>query len=292
MADGEAVTLFDIASPPEDLSGKCPVVYRDIRSRDDLRSWLDHFDTVFLFAALLQKGFQEDRRNAWITNVEGVLNVLAQFANSKTTTLPRLIFASTGGVYAWPPHIYPPAEDAQKAPGDLYSESKLAGETMISSAARSLGFPAFILRFFTVYGPGPSSGRRGHFVASCLERIEAGIPIIIHGDGHQTRDFTHISDIVEACRKVLNLPAGYCDCRTYNIGSGHEVSVRQVVEWMGEEIDGVTFHFDSSILPRPVRYSGDIGLARRELAYEPRIMPELGLRELMRIVSWSRKQMR
>ncbi len=283
---GYSTVTLDIAPTPDDLSKRCRVVYSDIRSKQALRGLLDEFDAVFLFAAVLQKGFDADVRNGGGTNVEGVLNVLAELKNARRR--PSVIFASTGGVYECVAGSCPTPEDYPKKPENAYSASKLAGEIFISNVAQTYGFSAFVLRFFTVYGPGPSSGRRGHFIASCLERIGAGLPLIIHGNGQQTRDFTHVSDVVRACHKVLAAPATPGKLAAYNIGSGQETSVCQIAEWMSEEIPGVCMQFDPAIVPRPFRYIGDINRARQKLGYEPQIMAENGMRELFRTFASSR----
>jgi nucleoside-diphosphate-sugar epimerase len=159
--------------------------------------------------------------------------------------------------------------------------SKLAGEGVVATAAAAGAFSAVVLRLFTVYGPGPASGERGHLIAGWAECATEGRAVTIFGDGEQTVDLTHVSDVVAACRLAAAVPAADGDCRLFNIGSGTETRVRDIADWMHEVLPSLTV---TRVTPRwsaPARQFGDIGRARSELGYSPAVAPEEGLRSLL-----------
>jgi len=144
---GYSTVILDIAPTPDDLSKRCRVVYSDIRSKQALRGLLDEFDAVFLFAAVLQKGFDADVRNGWSTNVEGVLNVLAELKNARRR--PSVIFASTGGVYECVAGSAPPLKTTRKTRKCLFGFQARRGNFHFECRA-NLWF--FSLRPSVLYG--------------------------------------------------------------------------------------------------------------------------------------------
>jgi UDP-glucose 4-epimerase len=137
-----------------------------------------------------------------------------------------------------------------------------------------------ILRFFNVYGPRQERSPYGAVISSFANRLRAGKKPVVFGDGLQTRDFVYISDVVEA----LMLALGRKTSALYNIGSGTECSILGLEQVLSRMIAGrmVAPQF-RRVRPGDVRRSvADIGLAKAELRYKPRVGLNLGLRKTLR----------
>ncbi len=138
--------------------------------------------------------------------------------------LQRFVYASSSSVYGNATQL-PVAEDALPQPFSPYGVTKLAGEHLCSLYAANFGLPTVSLRYFTVYGPRQRPDMAFNRFLKAL--LEDGT-ISIHGDGEQTRDFTFVSDAVEAnllAAGAEGVPPG----AVYNIGGGSRVTVNQVL---------------------------------------------------------------
>jgi UDP-glucose 4-epimerase len=275
--DGIDVRVVDLAPPPPDLRRRCAIAPVDIRDRAALRRVFDRAAVVFHCAALLGRACELDRDDAWDTNVAGTGHVLDEVARAG---VPRAVFTSTGGVYAGQD---PPVHEGSRVLArTLYAASKLAGEAMVAAAMMRSRATAVVLRLFTVYGPGPASGTRGHFIAGWLEHMLRGEPLIVHGDGSQTVDATHVDDVVRAMQLAMRVPIGAGEHRVYNIGSGCETPVIDVARCLRAVEPGVELRHVPPPASTPARQLADIGRARSELGYAPAIAPRAGIIALAR----------
>lgn len=148
-------------------------------------------------------------------NVLGTVRVL-EAARAHGT---QLVFSSTGGA------IYgecagPAGEDAPRRPLSPYGIAKLAAEEYLAGWNRLHGTRHVALRFANVYGPRQAASLEGGVVAIFLERMAAGEPTAIFGDGNQTRDFVYVGDVVRALLAAAGRPGG-----VFNVGTGVETSV-------------------------------------------------------------------
>jgi nucleoside-diphosphate-sugar epimerase len=277
---GEDVTVLDVVPPPDDLSGVRRVESCDLAVPGSLSGAFDEADTVYLAGALLAKRFDEDPRRGFAVNVGGTVHALNEIVAAGRR--PRVVFLSTGTVYASPAAHYPVAEDATAGPANAYAHSKLAGEQAVAAAAAAGAFPAVVVRLFTVYGPGPAAGERGHFVAGWISSAVEGRPVTVFGDGEQTVDLTHVSDVVAACTLAASAPIPAGACRAYNVGSGVETRVRDVARWMRDVIPSLEIVSVPPGWRAPGRQHADIRRARAELGYSPRVAPEAGVKALLR----------
>ena len=153
-------------------------------------------------------------------NVLGTLRVLEAARRYEA----QVVFSSTGGA------IYgecdgPATEDAPRRPLSPYGTAKLAAEEYLAAWNRLHGARHVSLRFANVYGPRQAAGLEGGVVAIFLERMAAGEPTTIYGDGSQTRDFVHVGDVVRAV-----LAAAGHDGGVFNIGTGVELPVAALHE--------------------------------------------------------------
>ena len=236
----------------------------------NLDALFDGVETVFHQAA------QAGVRASWGTQFENYIDCniratqrLCEAARDKP--IKKFVYASSSSVYGETAEL-PMREDAPVRPVSPYGVTKLDAENMCLLYRKSYGLPAVCLRYFTVYGPRQRPDMAFH---RFLKGAMSGQPIEIYGNGEQTRDFTHVSDIVAANLQAM----AYNGTGTvFNIGGGSRVSVNHVLDVIGRYAQG---EFD-------VRYKdrerGDVShtyadttLARSELGFEPGMTLEEGI---------------
>ncbi|MEJ2503503.1 MAG: NAD-dependent epimerase/dehydratase family protein, partial [Gemmatimonadota bacterium] len=187
------------------------------------------FDLVSHHAAQIdvRVSVSDPRKDARI-NIDGLLNVLEN-ANRHGS---RVIYISSGGVVYGEPDVRPTPETAPKLPASPYGVTKLAGEQYLYYYARIHGLEYVALRYSNVYGPRQDPHGEAGVVAIFGQRVLAGEPLIVFGDGEQTRDYVFVGDVVRAnlfAADVSLAPAGTTlDARAYNVGTGRETSVNEL----------------------------------------------------------------
>jgi UDP-glucose 4-epimerase len=207
----------------------------------------------------------------------GTLNLLDA---ARRAGLRRVVYAGSSSAYGIP------AGDVQKeddplAPLSPYAAAKLAGEFYAQSFTAAFGLETVRLRFFNIFGPrqradSPYSGVIALFAAA----LSTGRTPTIFGDGLQTRDFTFVTDVVQALTRAAEVPG--ISGRVYNIGTSRGTSLLDLVAALNRQLGtNITPHHAP---PRAgdVRHScADISLARRELGYEPAVSFEDGLAQTL-----------
>jgi nucleoside-diphosphate-sugar epimerase len=192
--------------------------------------------------------------------------------------LRRFVYASSGSIYG-DVNALPITEDTMPQPVSPYGVTKLAGEHLCHLYDINLGVPAVRLRYFTVYGPRQRPDMAFNKLIRAMLRDES---FPLYGDGQQTRDFTFVSDVIQANILAADAPPG----RVFNVAGGSRVTVNQVIETL-EELIG-----RSARLDRQERRVGDqrhtwadTTAAREVLGYVSRV----GLREgLAAEIAWLR----
>ena len=152
-------------------------------------------------------------------NVEATQRLLEYY---RDTRLQKFIYASSSSVYGDAP--LPMREDMRPQPISPYGVSKLAAEHLCYLYWKNFKVPTLSLRYFTVYGPRqrPDMG-----INKFASAIGSGTPLTVYGDGNQTRDFTFISDVVEANLLAARYPESG---ETFNIGGGNRISVNGLIK--------------------------------------------------------------
>ncbi|MBF0139476.1 MAG: NAD-dependent epimerase/dehydratase family protein [Magnetococcales bacterium] len=227
----------------------------------------------------------EEWVNTHRTNQTGSIQVFnaARHAGPGRTPIP-VVYASSAAVYGDNPHI-PLAETCQPRPLTAYGADKLGSELHAAVATRVHGVPTVGLRFFNVFGPrqdphSPYSGVISIFAAKIL----AGQPITIFGDGEQTRDFIHVSDVVHFL--LAGMGRGRDNPEVYNVCTGRQTSLNRLVAILLKESGTKVPIIYSSPRPGDIRHSlGDPQFAINALERVARQDMAAGLGSLLSYLS-------
>lgn len=201
------------------------LVTGDVRDEHAIQEACRKVNIVYhLAAASSVSESMRDPRKYHDINVTGTLNVLlaAVAAGAK-----RFVFTSSAAVYGRPETV-PTHETAFANPLSPYGASKRAAELFCQAIGTANGLEARILRLFNVYGPRQPADDEGGVVSIFIRCAWARQPLIIFGDGQQTRDLIHVDDVVEALIRAGRLPKVPSD--PINIGTGRPVSIRELAE--------------------------------------------------------------
>jgi nucleoside-diphosphate-sugar epimerase len=258
------------------------IVEGDIGDAQTVRRALDGMTHVVHQAAFVSvPGSIIDPLACNDVNVTGTLNVLAA---SRDAGIERVVFASSTAVYGEASGRL--HELSPLGPLSPYGVSKLAAEKYCAAFTASYGLETVALRYFNVFGPRQSpDSDYAAVIPQFISRLIAGEPLIIYGDGEQTRDFVYVANVAQA--NLLALKAPRAAGRVFNIGSGLSISVNQLVAAL-RPLAGVDIHAEHAE-PRAgdIRHSrADIGLAMAGLRYLPSIDLEAGLTNTL---NWHRE---
>jgi UDP-glucose 4-epimerase len=244
--DGHSVVVFDNFEPYYDLrikernvnrareaaatsDGSYELVRCDIRNEDTVSDQVADANIVFHQAA--QAGVRtsvEQPRKVNDINVSGTVNLLEAARNSETK---RVVVASSSSVYGKPQYL-PYDEDHPTTPVSPYGVSKLTEEHYARVYNEVYGLPTVSLRYFTVYGPRMRPNMAiSNFVSRCMN----GDSPVIYGDGTQTRDFTHVDDIVRVNEALLRTTVA--DGTVMNIGSTDNITIKTLATLIRDRID-------------------------------------------------------
>lgn len=251
----------------------------DIRDRDAMAALLNGVDLVYHLACLGVRHSIHDPVENHEVNAGATLQLLGL---SKASGVGRFVYVSTSEVYGTARHA-PMGEDHPTMPHTVYGGSKLAGECYTRAYFDTYGYETVVVRPFNAFGPrSHHEGDSGEVIPKFMLRSLAGRPMIIFGDGSQTRDFTYVSD---TARGILLAGVAEKACgETFNLGQGREITVRD----LADQIRTVTGNPDGEIIfdpPRPgdvLRLYADSGKAREVLGFAPEVGMAEGLDMLRR----------
>jgi nucleoside-diphosphate-sugar epimerase len=245
----------------------------------DIEQLLDGVDVVYHLAGIAGV------RNSWGTSFSDYLqaNILLTQkileACKKAPGLKKLVYASSSSVYGGGSGQYS-TEHSPTRPISPYGLTKLAGEQLCHLYHKQYGLPYTALRYFTVYGPRqrPDMGFHRFMKAAVF-----GQPLTVYGNGEQTRDFTYVSDIVNANIAAMS----YAKHGTvFNVGGVETASVNDIIRKI-EHISGKQLLL--SYFPEqpgdPLTTRADISLARMELGYNPVVSLDQGMTEQWAYIS-------
>ena len=258
------------------------VMVGDIRDPETVDSAVKGCDAVVHLAAQVSVPYSVDHSEEnHAINVGGTACLLKACQDNDVS---RFIMASSAAVYGSCENL-PLREEDAGAFQSPYAESKHTNEGMMKEA-RQEGMETIALRFFNVYGTGQrTAGAYAAVVPKFIELATQGNAPIIHGDGHQTRDFIHVDDVVEAVLMLAGEKWNPAYAPVYNLSTGIEVSLLQLVK----NIQGVLREISPTTnRPAPVHTDGRVGDILRSVgssariqndtAWKPRISLESGIR--------------
>jgi len=238
------------------------VVQADISDKSAVYDCFEGVDRVFHLAAMADiVPSIEDPEVYFRTNVDGTFNIVQA---SVAHNVKRLVYVASSSCYGIP-DIFPTPETAPMQPQYPYALTKHLGEQIVMHWSSVYNLPALSLRFFNVYGPrARTSGTYGAVFGVFLAQLLAGKPLTVVGNGMQTRDFTYVSDVVDALVAAADSERSG---QIYNVGTGEAQSVNRLVELLGA----------TEIIHIPERPGepdctlADIGKVRDQLGWGPKV---------------------
>lgn len=235
-------------------------------------------EVVFHEAAIVSVPYSVDHpEESHDVNIEGTINVLQAARKAKSR---RVVFASSAAIYGEEPTL-PKVETMLPEPVSPYGIEKLTGEHYLATWSKLFGVETVALRYFNVFGPrqDPSSPYSG-VISVFGDRILAGKPITFFGDGKQCRDFVYVDNVVEANFLAATQPS--VSGRVYNVGCGARTTLLELAELIGKTAGKPVERSFGQPRAGDIKESvADIGRARRELGYEPKVGVAEGLERLI-----------
>lgn len=190
---------------------------------------------------------------------------------ARMSQIKRFVYAGSSSVYGETTQL-PMTESHSTRPVSPYGVTKLSAEGLCLLYRANFGLPVVSLRYFTVYGPRQRPDMAFHrFIKSALD----GKPIEVFGNGTQTRDFTYVSDIIAANQSAMTYDG---DVSIFNVGGGNRVTLNAALDVLTSELAGpVDVVFTNRQKGDVTHTYADVGLAKKELGYSPKMDLEHGL---------------
>ncbi len=238
----------------------------------DLSEYFKDVDYVFHYAALadIVPSINEPLKYHK-ANVDGTINILEFAKQSKN--LKKFVYAASSSCYGIP-DIYPTPENSPIAPEYPYAHTKRIGEEYVLHWGQVYNLPVISMRFFNVYGVRHrTSGTYGAVFGVFLAQLLNNKPLTIVGDGNQTRDFTYVTDVVDAC--FVASQSEFTN-EIFNVGSGNTYSINYLAELLGGE---------KQYIPKrpgePDSTFADITKIKAKLGWEPKVSFPQGVKIML-----------
>jgi UDP-glucose 4-epimerase len=289
-ARGEHVLIVDNlvngsrANVEDVLSDRVTLQVADIRALDRFKRELSRVRTVYHLACLGVRHSVHSPFESHDVNATATLRLLAE---CRDAGVPRFVYVSSSEVYGTAKWV-PMTEDHPAFPCTVYGASKLAGECFTRAYHRTYGYPTVVVRPFNTYGPrSHHEGDSGEVIPKFMLRCLAGLPMVVFGDGTQTRDFTYVSDTAEGILLAGEHYGAIGD--TINLGAGNEVTINDLARHIASVTGRPSARLEHD-RPRPgdvLRLCADLSHARITLGFAPRVSLAAGLEKLL---AWYQSQ--
>jgi UDP-glucose 4-epimerase len=275
--DGHKITVIDNLSTgnKSNLHKDAEFFELDIANLEAIKPVFKNQELVFHVAAIPRIGRSiEDPAATFRSNVTGTLNVLLA---ARDAGVKRVVYSASSSAYG-PQNKLPLSEDMPSKPLNPYALSKYIGEELCKEFTELYKLDTISLRYFNVYGPRMSAeGDYATVIGKFLRMKRDTAPLTIVGDGKQTRDFTHVSDVARANILASQIARGGGE--VINIGAGDNHSVQEIADIIGGE------HVYIAQRPGEVRDTlADISRAKSILGWEPKVSLKEGISELIKHV--------
>ncbi len=284
LARGDEVHGLDVAPPPADLATNIAHHAVDLREGEAVARVVAEVAPEVIYhlgarssVALSMREPAEDLA----TNVLGTLQLALAAAEAG---VGRLVFTSSGGTVYGPEAPVPASETAPLQPQSVYGASKAAAELYLGVVAQTTPLDVSILRPANIYGPEQDPQGEAGVVAIFAQRMLAGAPVTIFGDGSQTRDYLYIDDALDALLTAAAAPRP----ATCNVGTGVETSTGRIFELLAALTGYEREPVRAEQRPGDVaRVAVDPARARELWGWAPLVTLEDGL---ARTIEWFRAQ--
>ena len=287
---GEVIVLDDLSRGRRsnlawaEAHGRVRIVEGDIRDRRLVRSLVEGVDVVFHQAALRITRCAEDPSLAVDVLVNGTFNVVQAAAEAGVR---KVVAASSASLYGMAERFPTPEDHHPYADETIYGAAKAFDEGLLRSFHAMRGLSYVALRYFNVYGPRMDiHGVYTEVLVRWMERIAAGQPPLVLGDGGQTMDLVHVADVARA-----NLLAATSDVTNdvFNVGSGRETSLDELAHALLDAMssDLPVEHGPARVVNSVARRLADTSRAHDRLGFRAEVDLDAGLRSL---VEWWRAQ--
>ncbi|NJE62403.1 SDR family oxidoreductase [Thermococcus sp. 21S7] len=274
VKDNEVIVIDNLhTGKEENIPPGAKLVRADVRDYESIAELISHADYIFHEAA--QVSVVESVRDPVFTeevNVLGTLNILRALLEGHG----KLVFASSAAVYGDNPNL-PLKETERPRPLSPYGVTKATAEEYLRVYHELYGLPVVSLRYFNVFGPRQGFNQYAGVISIFINRALENEPLVIFGDGRQTRDFIYVKDVVRA--NILVAESRRSNGRVFNVATGKGTTILELAMKV-IEITGA----NSPVLfdkPRPgdIRHSlADISEIR-SLGFEPEFSLEDGLKK-------------
>lgn len=259
------------------------VVKGDIRNFSDVKKACRKVTYVIHQAAMRSVPKSIDApQDANDNNINGTLNLLIA---AKDSGVEKVVYASSSSVYG-DSKVFPQKESLNPAPISPYAVSKLAAEYYCVMFSKTLGLNTVSLRYFNVFGPRqPAESEYSVVIPKFIELALNKKPLEIHWDGKQSRDFTYVSNVVDA--NIMAALSDKANGKVYNVACGTTTSLLQIA-YLLEKFLG--YKLEKKFMPKragDVRKTwADISLIKKDLKYKPSVNFEDGL---LKTLEWFKK---
>jgi nucleoside-diphosphate-sugar epimerase len=261
----------------EEVGGPVEFVRASLLDEGALRRALEGVEVVFHQAAI--PSVPRSVENPAETHRACVEATFALLLAAREAGVRRLVYAASSSAYGDQPTL-PKAEEMRPEPLSPYAAAKLVGEYYCQVWARVYGFETVSLRYFNVFGPRQDPGSQYSGVISrFIDALMTGARPVIYGDGGQTRDFTYVSNVVDANLRAAESPRAVGEI--INVANGECTTLNRLLETLKHVTGKPEVEADyRAARVGDVRHSlADITRARELLGYEPRVGLEEGLRK-------------
>jgi len=248
----------------------------NIRDFELVRQCVQDVDAVIHLAAMTSVPLSiKQPKMTYETNVTGTLNLLNACAETKVNTF---VFISSCAVYGEPKYL-PVDELHPTNPISPYAESKLLSERHCLDFHKKRLPKSVVLRLFNVYGPRQGVNDYSGVITKFIDRSKQKMPLIIYGDGSQTRDFVNVHDVVEAVLKALENEEA--EGEVFNIGFGAATSVNELAKHILDLADlNLEISYEKPRAGDITNTFADVSKAGKLLGYKPTFSLQNGLRAL------------
>ena len=256
---------------------KLKLIHLDVANKQEVKvSYFKNIDWVFHLAGLsnIVPSIESPLLYHQV-NVSGTVHVLEA---SRTAGVKRFIYAASGSCYGIP-DVYPTPETAPIRLEYPYALTKYLGEVYTLHWGQVYKLPVLSLRLFNVYGPRVRTyGTYGPVISIFMAQKLKGAPYTVVGNGTQTRDFTYISDVVDAFKIAAksNIEGDY-----FNVGSGHTYSINRLVELL----EGEVVHIPKRPGEPDCTYA-DITKIKRVLGWKSKVTLEQGIKKVLKDIDY------